>query len=531
MAKNEIDIIKKGHQKDFYDSSREDELLKCASDPIYFIQKYIRVQHPKKGRIPLELYPFQIKMIKNFHQYKDNILMASRQTGKTTCAAAFILWKTMFEPDVTVLITANKMNQAMEIMDRIRFSYENLEDFNWLRAGAMEYNKGTIRFDNGSKIVARATTPDAGRGLSITLLYIDEMSFIKPTIAKDFFTAIQPTLSTGGSCIITSTPNNDEDEFARIWFEALDTIDDYGNDREDGLGKNGFKAFLSTWRDHPDRDEKWEKEFRAKLGNDRFLREFECEFISFDETLVNAATLASLKGRDELFKINGEIRWYSEPKANHAYVVSLDPSTGTGGDYSAIQVLELPSMVQVAEWRHNKTSIKGQITVLMDILNYIFYTLVESDEQVSEPELFWSVENNGLGEAALLVISDTGEEEFPGMFVHEPKKSGGARRRKGLYTSNKSKITAALKLKSLLETRKITLNSKAIIKELKNYIKSGAGFAAKTGETDDLVSALLMCLRISLAIADWDENYGDSLKEAIGSDDDDNFSEPLPYSF
>lgn len=87
----------------------------------------------------------------------------------TTCAAAYLLWKAMFTPDCTILITANKLVQALEIMDRIRYAYQNLPDY--IRAGAIDYNKGTISFDNGSKIVSRATSSDAGRGLSITLLY------------------------------------------------------------------------------------------------------------------------------------------------------------------------------------------------------------------------------------------------------------------------------------------------------------------------------------------------------------------------
>lgn len=161
----------------------------------------------------------------NHLYYADGIL-----SHNTTCAAGFILWKAMFEPDTTILIAANKLAQALEIMDRIRFAYENMEDYNWLRAGIVEYNKGTISFDNGSKIIARATTADAGRGLSITLLYLDEFAFVRPNMASEFWTAIQPTLSTGGHCIVTSTPNNDEDQFAQIWHGANQIFDDYGQE-------------------------------------------------------------------------------------------------------------------------------------------------------------------------------------------------------------------------------------------------------------------------------------------------------------
>lgn len=195
-------------------------------------------------------------------------------THNTTCAAAYLLWRAMFTPDFTILIAANKFVQAMEIMDRIRYSYENLP--NWIRAGVVEYNKGTMKFDNGSKIVSRATSPDAGRGLSISLLYLDEFAFVRPTIATEFWTAMQPTLATGGGCIITSTPNNDEDQFAQIWFGALNQYDEDGNEIPGGVGRNGFKPILVKWDEHPERDEEWEKKFRAALGDGKFDREFNC---------------------------------------------------------------------------------------------------------------------------------------------------------------------------------------------------------------------------------------------------------------
>jgi len=530
MAKEDsVDIVKKGYQKDVYNRDREEELLKCAADPIYFIETYVRIQHPIKGRVPFEPYPFQRDLIRSFHEFNSVIALTARQMGKTTCAAGFLLWKAMFEPDTTILLAANKMVQALEIMDRIRYAYENLEDYNWLRAGITEYNKGTIRFDNGSKIVARATTPDAGRGLSITLLYLDEFAFVKPNMATEFWTAIQPTLATGGACIITSTPNNDEDQFAQIWHGANATIDNYGNERERGIGINGFKALEVKWDKHPDRDEEWADKFRAMLGEDKFQREFECKFVSEDETLVNNLTLSVLQSKDEIFKIN-EIRWYSEPQANHTYTVALDPCLGTGGDFAAIQVFEMPTMRQVAEWRHNKTPIKGQIATLMEILNYIFYTLVEDEDQIGEPELYWSIENNTLGEAALIVINDTGEENFPGVFVHEPRRNGGGRGRKGLTTTNKSKLSSCAKVKSLIESQRMELNSKALIREFKNFVRSGASFAAKWGETDDLISAVLLCTRIAQMVAEWDPDMGESLKEVANEDSDMNLA-PLPISF
>lgn len=529
MAKDDIEIIKKGYQKERYTAHQVDELARCMVDPIYFIETYMMIQHAKRGRVVFEPYEYQRELIQMFHENRFSIALTARQMGKTTCAAAFLLWKAMFEPDTTILIAANKFVQAMEIMDRIRFAYENLEQHNWLRAGVVEYNKGTITFDNGSRIISRATTPDAGRGLSISLLYLDEFAFVRPNIATEFWSAITPTLSTGGGCIVTSTPNNDEDQFAQIWHGANNIFDEHGNERPGGLGINDFKAMLVKWDQNPERDQKWADGFRAQLGDEKFRREFECEFVSSDETLINSLALAELNSsaREEEFKI-GEIRWFQEPKANHHYVVGLDPSKGTGGDFAAIQVYELNSMTQIAEWRHNKTPITGQVQTLLQVLHYIHYTMVNDDDQSNEPEIYWTVENNGLGEAALQVIEHTGEENFPGTFVHEPRRGGGARRQRGLNTNNKNKLTACIKLKSLMDSRRMTVRSKPLIKELKNYVASGGSFAAKLGETDDLVSATLLCLRLLMIITEWDPDLGEHLQDTVGIETTENEMEPMP---
>lgn len=208
----------------------------------------------------------------NNHLYFTNGILSHN----TTCAAAYILWFTTFFKDKQVLICANKMNQAQEIMDRIRFSYENMEDTNWIRAGAVEYNKGSITFDNGSSIVSRATTKDAGRGLSISLLYLDEFAFVPPRIAEEFWTAISPVLATGGDCIITSTPNSDEDRFAKIWHQAEQTVDEFNNPIEGGVGVNGFYSLKIPYFEHPERDEKWAVAEKQKIGEQKFLQEHAC---------------------------------------------------------------------------------------------------------------------------------------------------------------------------------------------------------------------------------------------------------------
>jgi hypothetical protein len=333
----------------------------------------------------------------------------------------------------------------------------------------------------------------------------DELSFVNPSIANEFWVSISPTLSTGGKAIITSTPNSDEDQFALIWTEANKKFDTYGNEQE--LGVNGFYAFRAYWQEHPDRDENWKREELGRIGESRFLREFECQFISFEETLINAVKLAELKGIDPLQKM-GNVRWYKPIRYDATYLIALDPSTGTGSDNAAIQVFSLPGFEQVAEWHHNSTPIAQQIKILRDIANFI--------KSHNDPQIYWSIENNSIGEACLTTIKEVGEDTIPGFFLSEPIRKGHVRRfRKGFNTTYKSKMTACMKFKSLIETEKMKIYSKPLISELKTFISSGAGFSAKAGGDDDLVSATLLVCRMASVLADWDSSIYEELTERV----------------
>jgi hypothetical protein len=352
--------------------------------------------------------------------------------------------------------------------------------------------------------------------MSISLLYCDELAFVRPTIAREFWTSISPTLSTGGKAIITSTPNSDEDQFALIWKGANDTFDAYGN--ETTLGKNGFKAMLATWDKHPERDAEWAERERSSIGDDRFEREHQCRFVIYDETLIAPSRLNLIEGVQPLEK-QGQVRWYSKPHPGHIHAVSLDPSLGTGGDNAAIQIFDINTMTQVAEWQHNLTPIQKQVGILVEICRYL-------SEEVDDPnQIYYTVENNTIGEATLNAIADVGEENIPGIFLSEPARSGQSRRyRKGLTTNHKNKLAACAKMKSWIENDKMTVRSKNLISELKNFVAAGNSFKAKIGETDDLVSATLLVVRMAMQLKDYDQDLSDNLKDGL-----EEIIEPMPF--
>jgi hypothetical protein len=507
----DVTLIKAPYKPVSYNPTELQEFAACADPvggPIYFMDHFFYIQHPTRGRMLYHPFEYQRRLIETYHDYRYSISLMPRQTGKSTSAAGYLLWYAMFVPDSTILVAAHKYTGAQEIMQRIRYAYESVPDH--IRAGVISYNKGSLEFDNGSRIVSATTTENTGRGMSISLLYADEFAFVRPTIATEFWTSISPTLATGGKAIITSTPNSDEDQFALLWKGANRCEDEFGNPTL--VGQNGFKAYRAFWHEHPDRDESWATQQRAALGVDRFRREMDCEFIINDETLIAPAKLVDLYGIEPIYK-TGEVRWYKKPERDRIYVVALDPSLGTGGDPAAIQVFEANSTDQVAEWRHNRSDISTQIRTLVDIIKHI-------NDIIKDPKsIYYSVENNSIGEAALISIAEYGEPNIPGYFLSEPGKY-----RKGFNTSNKPKLAACAKFKHMIESNRMTIKSRSLISELKNFVASGAGYAAKIGETDDLVMSSLLAVRMLQVLQSYHSDLDVQMR-----DHQDVMIEPLPF--
>jgi hypothetical protein len=236
-----------------------------------------------------------------------------------------------------------------------------------------------------------------------------------------------------------------------------------------------------------------------------------CQFIIADETLINPNTLFDLAGREPLLR-QGQIRWYKKPTKGNTYTVSLDPSTGTGGDPAAIQIFEANTTTQIGEWKHNKTDIPNQIRLISEVTKFI-------EECTSEPnKIYYSLENNGIGEAALLSLSEFGEQNIPGIFISER----GAKRR-GFNVNRKTKAAACIKFKTLLESKKLTVNSIGLVSELKSFVASGEGYKAKSGDTDDLVMSTLLAVRMMQEIGNYDSDLDGQMS------DFDDYIAPLPF--
>jgi len=218
-----------------------------------------------------------------------------------------------------------------------------------------------------------------------------------------------------------------------------------------------------------------------------------------------------LQGVEPLFR-QGQIRWYKKPEKGNIYLVGLDPSLGTGSDPAAIQIFEANTTTQIGEWKHNKTDIPGQIRLLTQITSYIA-------ECTSEPtNIYYSIENNSIGEAALISLNEYGEQNIQGTFMSEPGK-----KRKGFNTTHKTKLAACAKFKTLLESKKLVINSSSLISELKGFIANGNSYEAKVGDTDDLVMATLLITRLLVQIGEYHYELDEHIR------DHDNFVAPMPF--
>jgi len=257
------------------------EFGKCARDQEYFIKTYCRIVHVDKGLVNFDLWPFQINMINKFESNRFVICKMPRQVGKTTTVAAYMLHKVLFTESYNIAILANKDRQAREILSRIQLMFEHLPK--WLQQGVVEWNKGNIELENGSKILASATSSSAVRGGSFNLVYLDEFAFVPNNIQEQFFASVYPTISSGQTTkvLITSTPNG-MNMFYKIWTESEN-------------GKNHYVRVDVHWSQIPGRDDDWKKLTIDNTSERQFKQEYECVDGNTEITLLDIKTNESKK--------------------------------------------------------------------------------------------------------------------------------------------------------------------------------------------------------------------------------------------
>ena len=460
------------------------ELAKCVEDPIYFIDNYCYIVTLDHGIQPFKLYDCQKEKVETIHNNRKVIIMEGRQQGKTTVAAAYILWYTLFQESKTVAILANKASTAREIMSRYQLMFEHLPS--WMQQGVKTWNKGDIELENGSVVFTAATTAAGIRGKSVNLLYIDEAAIIPNTIADQFFTAVYPVISAGQTTkiLITSTPLG-YNHFWKFWNDAVNKVND-------------FVPMFIPYSRIPGRDEAWALEQRRQLGELKYNQEVLCKFLGSSLTLIDSSTIEYMSTCPTVYSKDG-LDLYEYPikaerddeeklvRKPHSYVIVADTAKGVGGDYSAfviIDITEVPYKL-VGKYRDNKIAPMLYPTIIHKVARDFndAYVLIEtnSSEQVAH------IMHNELeyGNIVFVNRSTKSGQVVSGGF-------GGGKTQLGVNTDKRVKRIGCFTFKSLLEEKKLLVFDADVISEISTFIQVRDSYQADDGYHDDLVMPLVL---------------------------------------
>jgi len=460
------------------------ELAKCVENPTYFIDNYCYIVTLDHGIQPFKLYDCQKEKVETIHNNRKVIIMEGRQQGKTTVAAAYILWYTLFQESKTVAILANKASTAREIMSRYQLMFEHLPP--WMQQGVKTWNKGDVELENGSVVFTAATTAAGIRGKSVNLLYIDEAAIIPNTIADQFFTAVYPVISAGQTTkiLITSTPLG-YNHFWKFWNDAVNKVNDF------------IPMFIPYSR-IPGRDEAWALEQRRQLGELKYNQEVLCKFLGSSLTLIDSSTIEYMSTCPTVYSKDG-LDLYEYPikaerddeeklvRKPHSYVIVADTAKGVGGDYSAfviIDITEVPYKL-VGKYRDNKIAPMLYPTVIHKVARDFndAYVLIEtnSSEQVAH------ILHNELEYGNLVFVNrstKTGQIVSGGF--------GGGKTQLGVNTDKRVKRIGCFTFKSLLEEKKLLVFDADVISEISTFIQVRDSYQADDGYHDDLVMPLVL---------------------------------------
>jgi hypothetical protein len=457
----------------------KEEFKKCATDPSYFLRKYSYIQHPIRGRVLFDLYPYQAKSMKEFEDNRYNIVLKGRQLGFSTLVAGYALWLMLFHKDKNILVIATKQETAKNLVTKVRFMHQNLPV--WLRGQILTDNKLSLQFTNGSQIKAVASSKDAGRSEALSLLILDECAFIDN--ADVIWTAASSTLSTGGKAILISTPNGVGNFFHKMWQQAESKA-------------NEFNPILLDWRVHPDRDEEWRARQTEILGEMQAAQEHDASFIFSGNTVVPPEILEFYKNtyvQEPIEKtgFDGNMWIWEYPHSSKTYIVAADVSRGDGEDYSTVHVIDVESSTQVAEYK-GKIETKAFGNMLVSIATQYNDALLIPD-------------NSSIGWNAIQQIIDRGyknlfymskdlqyvdvEHQMTGKYYREERNMVP-----GFMISQRTRPLIIARLKEYMLESSFTIRSSRLISELETFIWKNGRPEALSGYNDDLVLALCIGL-------------------------------------
>ena len=453
------------------------EYIKCAKDPAYFMRKYCYIQHPTRGRILFNLYPFQDKVLHLFRDHQYLITLKSRQLGISTLAAGYSLWLMLFHKDKNVLALATTQATARNLVSKTMFMYDQLPK--WLKLPALEKNKLSLRLKNGSKITAKSSNADAARSEAVSLLLIDEAAFIDNI--QETFTAAQQTLATGGQCMALSTPNGIGNWFHLTWEKAES-------------GENSFVPVRLPWTVHPERNEEWRVQQDADLGPRMAGQECDCDFLASGDTVFEPDDMLFYEQtyiKDPLEKrgVDGNLWIWEGVDYTKSYMVVADVARGDSADYSAFHIFDIENCVQVGEYK-GKLSPKDYGNVLVGIASEYNDALLV-------------VENANIGWATIeqilerqynnLYYSSTSQMETVESYMTKYERDKLV---PGFTMSVRTRPLVIAKVIEYIREKGVTLQSKRLLGEMRVFVWKNGKPQAQTNYNDDLLISCATALYV-----------------------------------
>jgi len=456
------------------------EYKKCASDPMHFMRKYGYIQHPTRGKILFDLYPFQEKSLEQISKHDYSIILKSRQLGISTLTAGYALWCMLFNEDFNVLVIATKQDVAKNLVTKVRVMHQYLPS--WLKGKVSEDNKLSLRLQNGSQIKAISSSPDAGRSEALSLLVMDEAAFIDHI--DEIWASSQQTLATGGKCIALSTPNGMGNWFHKQWVKAEN-------------GENAFQTIRLHWTVHPERDQSWRDDQNELLGAAMAAQECDCDFLSSGNSVISGELLQWYKDsmcQDPIEQRgpNGEFWIWEYPDYSRDYMIVADVARGDGGDFSTFHIIDVETVTQVAEY-------KGQPGT-KEFGNMLVNVATEYNEALLV------IENANVGWAALQPAIDRGYRNLYYTYKHDGVTDPATQLTKGYDMKDRSQMTPGFttssrtrpllvsKLDIYFREKSCTVKSKRLVDELSVFVWNGNRPEAQRGYNDDLVMAFAISL-------------------------------------
>lgn len=479
-------------------ASVKEEIIRCGHDPIYFINKYVKIRHPKRGLIPFHTFQYQDETLECFRRKRFNVILKPRQMGFTELVSAFTVWLMLFHPHQSVLALATKAETAKQVVKRARTGLKSLPK--WLLiADITTDNKTSIELANGSSLKSISKSADAGRSEALSLLIIDEAAHIEGF--DDIWTGIRPTVSAGGRIIMLSTPFGIGNVFHKTYVDAVS-------------GENDFNAIRVNWWEHPEHiadlsvDPKTGRHtsswFRSETkGNSlrEIAQEYECAFHGSGDTFFDPEVITRINERCRIeFGVEEGLHVYVDPVPGRRYIMGVDSATGTAFDRGAIEVFDIESMEQVAEYNVRvkprtfgkeicDLGVRYNEALLVAENNSVGLAVLEHIKLVNYPNLFYSLRGAKAGDK-LGEAGNASEGSMDSKYIH------------GVSTQGTNRPFMLDKLEELIREGVVTIHSPRFKAEMETFVWNNGRPEAKGGNRDDLI--------MSAAFAVWirDNLYG-----------------------